>query len=113
MPRNILYTALTFAVLGTLALGFAGRLTLAVGWWIGIWAALLNYSWLLSRVRTNMVRDRRKLTGTFFIRYLALALIFFLALRLGRAQLGSCMVGFGSFYIVLSIDYLIRVRNRK
>ncbi|OGX05767.1 MAG: hypothetical protein A3G87_10130 [Omnitrophica bacterium RIFCSPLOWO2_12_FULL_50_11] len=120
MPRNILYAALTLAALGTLAFGFSGKPELAAGWWLGIGAGLLNYSWLLSSVRRvqagleqEAAKSKRRLTGAFLIRYFALALVFFLALKLGRPQLGSCFVGFGSLYIVLFIDYFMRVRKQR
>jgi hypothetical protein len=49
----------------------------------------------------------------FFLRYLALALVFFLILQLGREQFGAALLGFGSYYVAMLADYLIRLRKGK
>ena len=119
MNRARLYTALAVGLVGTVALGILNRLPLSAGWWAGVAIGVFNFSSLLSSVeRTRKAAAQgapsitAKLRNSFFVRYGALALAFFLVLQLGRRQFGSALMGFLSFYVITFLDYVLRVRKK-
>lgn len=107
MIRCLLY-ALAVGVSGTLTLWLVERPPLAAGWWCGTLIGFVHFYSLRLGMRHT---TSKRIGGLFFLRYLALAGAFFLVLRLGREQLGSSAGGFLSFYVVLLIDYLIRIKR--
>ena len=119
MNRIRIYFAIGAGIAGTIVLWAMGRMPLSVGWWAGVGIGWINFSTLLSSVERSRreVADKQKLTRSlrkrFFLRYVLLALAFFLVLRLGREQLGSSLIGFLSFYVVTFLDYMFRFRKRK
>ena len=120
MKRSVVYSALAIGVFGTLLLWMMKRIPLAMGWWGGVVIGVINFSLLLSnveRTRKEAEQGSGKVTSAlrkrFFVRYLVLALAFFLIIQLGRQQLGSALLSFVSFYVVTFLDYFFRIRKQK
>ena len=120
MNQSIIYSALAIGIVGTFVIWMIKRTPLAIGWWAGVAIGVINFSSLLSnveRTRKEAQQGSQKVTSAlrtrFFIRYLALALAFFLIIQLGRKQLGSALLGFVSFYLVTFLDYVFRLRKQK
>ncbi len=120
MRRSVIYSALAIGVFGTLLLWMIKQIPLAIGWWGGVAIGAINFSSLLSNVahtRKEAEQGSGKVVSAlrkrFFVRYLALALGFFLIIQLGKQQLGSALAGFVSFYIVMFLDYFFRIRKQK
>ncbi|MBI3999225.1 MAG: ATP synthase subunit I [Candidatus Omnitrophica bacterium] len=120
MNRARIYFALAVGITGTLALWAIGRRALALGWWAGVAIGLVNFSTLLvgvERSRRQAASGSKTITRSlrqgFFIRYLALALLFFLVLQMGREQFGSSLLGFLSLYVVMLLNYLYQFLKQK
>ena len=119
MKRFVIYSTLVIGIVGTAALWMMKRPAFAIGWWIGIVVGMINFSSLLSNVERSREEAQRgsqtvisKLRQRFFVRYLALALAFFLILQLGKEQLGSALSGFLIFYVLVVVDYFFRLRKQ-
>ena len=120
MSRRVAYVTVGLGLVGTGVLLGMDRVGLAVGWWLGVGASAINFLFLLSSVQKfqrgaaqKKGIAKNKLTLSFFLRYGLLAIVFLVAFRLDYEQLVSCFLAFISFYIILFIDYLFRLRKQK
>ena len=120
MSRARIYSALAVGIAGTFALWAIGRLPLALGWWAGVGIGVVNFSALLlgvERSRKQAVSAPETVTRSFrqsfFVRYLALALLFFLVLQMGREQFGSSLLGFLSLYVLMLLTYVYRFLKQR
>jgi L-asparagine transporter-like permease len=116
--RTALYSALIVGGVGTLFLWQMARLDLATGWWCGVGIGVVNFTFLISSIRKAQEpqaagQNIRVPRRPFFLRYVGLAFIFFLVLQLGQEQFGSALLAFATYYIVMLIDYVIRLRKKK
>ncbi len=117
--RTTLYSTLIVGVVGTFFIWQMGRFPLVLGWWCGIAVGVVNFSFLLSSMRkaqepSAAAEQKVRIPKQhFFLRYLALAFVFFLVLQLGQEQFGAALLGFASYYMAMLIDYVIRLRKRK
>ncbi|HLD56176.1 MAG TPA: hypothetical protein VJA00_01005 [Candidatus Omnitrophota bacterium] len=116
--RTTLYSTLIVGGVGTFFIWQMGRLPLVLGWWCGVAVGIVNFSFLLSSMRKahepqETAQKIKVPRQPFFLRYLALALVFFLILQLGQEQFGAALLGFASYYIAMLVDYLIRLRKQK
>ena len=116
--RTTLYSTLIVGGVGTFFIWQMGRLPLVLGWWCGVAVGIVNFSFLLSSMRKaqepqGTAQKIKVPSQPFFLRYLALALVFFLILQLGQEQFGAALLGFASYYIAMLVDYLIRLRKQK
>ena len=116
--RNALYSALIVGGVGTFFLWQIGQLHLISGWWCGVGIGVINFLLLLSSIRKTrepQAKDQKTQVPKqpFFLRYVALAFVFFLVLQLGREQFGAALLAFASYYIIMLIDYVIRLRKQK
>ena len=112
MNRTTIYSVLIVGGVGTFFIWQMGRFPLVLGWWCGIAVGIVNFSFLLSNMRKAQGNASNRIQP-FFLRYLALALIFFLILQLGQEQFGSALLGFASYYVAMLIDYVVRLRKQK
>ena len=114
MNRKVIYSTIAIGLTGTVVLLIMKHSTLIIGWWLGVTIGLANFSTLLkSMERSKPEGGPKNLQALFFVRYLVLALAFFLVIRLGREQLGSSILGFLSLYIAFFVSYLMNLKKQK
>ncbi len=113
--RKLLYSSIAVGVSGTVVLFFMNRMGLSAGWWSGIAIGLVNFSTLLTSVERSKEDPEgpKKLQKLFFLRYIVLAVAFFLVIQLGKDQLGSAVLGFLSLYLTFFAHYLLRLKKSK
>ncbi len=109
MNRFIYLSCLVLGAAGSVVIWKMAKTPLIAGWWIGIVLGLLNFAFLLKTIRPTNSRFQ----ASFFIRYLLLALAFFLIIQFGRDQLGSALISFVSLYAILFFDYLVKLKKQK
>ena len=85
-----------------------GHRTLVPAVSLGILVAMLNLNSLLSSVE----KKSKRLTGTFFLRYIFVAIIFAILIQV-REQLAGFLIGFLSLYATFFADYIRRLRVQK
>lgn len=113
---TVFYSVFIVGLIGTFFAWQMGRFNLALGWWCGVGVGIINFSLLISSIRKVRDPQEKKVLvprQPFFVRYLVLALVFFLVLQLGRDQFGVALLAFASYYVVMLIDYVIRLKKSK
>ncbi|PIQ85804.1 MAG: hypothetical protein COV74_07250 [Candidatus Omnitrophica bacterium CG11_big_fil_rev_8_21_14_0_20_45_26] len=96
------------------------KFDLILGASLGLVMAAYNFYSLLSHLNredktssTPQKDSMRKMTARFILRYVILAIVFVGLIQLGTWHLFGFMIGFGTVYGVLFLDYLRRVKKAR
>jgi len=108
-------------VWGTMAIVFwaTDYFNLVIGGSIGVLMAAFNFASLLSHFdqtdqkgKAKKVLTNSQLTQRFVLRYAVLAIIFVLLIQYGQQHLFGFMIGFAALYVVLFLDYMLRMKKK-
>jgi hypothetical protein len=118
LNQTALYSALIVGGAGTFFIWQISRFSLTLGWWCGVGIGVVNFSFFISSIKKaqqpqESAQKAHVPRRPFFFRYVVLAFVFFLVLQLGRDQFGAALLAFASYYVVMLMDYIIRLKKQK